>query len=292
MRHCKLPCGTAIPVLGLGTWRMGESVRRRRSEVKAVRDALAMGYRLIDTAEMYGAGGAETVVGAALTDALRAGDLRRDELFVVSKVLPHNASRTGTLAACDRSRARLGLDRIDLYLLHWRGSYALRQTCAAMLELIARKHISHWGVSNFDTSDMNELRAVLAELGIARGTAAACATNQVYYSVRARGPEFSLLPWMRAQRMPLMAYSPIDQGALAAEPALRAMAKRRGLSAAQLALAWVLAQESVIAIPKSVRESHLRENLAAAQVELSPRDLAEIDERFPPPRRETTLDVL
>jgi len=271
---------------------VGESASRRKAEVAAVRKALTIGYRLIDTAEMYGEGGAEKVVGTALADAMRAGEVRRDELFVVSKVYPHNASRLGTLAACDRSRARLALDQIDLYLLHWRGQHPLRDTCAAMQELLAHKRIAHWGVSNFDPGDMIELLAVQQELGIDQGTAAACATNQVYYSLRARGPEFRLLPWMRAQHMPLMAYSPIDQGALAAEPALRAHAKRLGISAAQLALAWVLAQDAVVAIPKSVRETHLRENFSAAQITLSVQDLTELDQRFPAPRRNTPLAAL
>jgi len=292
LRHYRLASGALIPALGLGTWRMGESTRRRAAEVAAVRNALAMGYRLIDTAEMYGEGGAESVIGAALADALRAGDLRREELFVVSKVYPHHASRDGTLAACDRSRARLGVDRIDLYLLHWRGGHPLHDTCSAMQRLLAHKHISAWGVSNFDTKDMVELLRVQRELGIAPGTAEGCATNQVYYSLRERGPEFDLLPWMRAQHMPLMAYSPIDQGALAAEPALRGPAKRLGISSAQLALAWILAQDEVVAIPKAVRAAHLRENFAAAQIRLTAADLAELDRLFPGPQRKTSLSVL
>ncbi|HXW65343.1 MAG TPA: aldo/keto reductase [Burkholderiaceae bacterium] len=292
MRYCKLPCGDEIPALGLGTWRMGESPRRRAAEVAAVRNALAMGYRLIDTAEMYGEGGAETVVGIAVADALRAGEVRRDELFIVSKVYPHNASRTGTLTACDRSRSRLRLDQIDLYLLHWRGQHPLRETCAAMQQLVADKRIGHWGVSNFDSDDMIELLEVQRDMGIARGTPFSCSANQVYYSLRARGPETSLLPWMRAHHMPLMAYSPIDQGALAAEPQLRDLAKRASTSAAQLALAWVLAHNGVVAIPKAVRDKHLRENLAAEQMHLSTPILTELDRRFPAPRHETPLAAL
>ena len=292
LRYCKLACGTEMPALGLGTWRMGESARRRTAEVAAVRNALNIGYRLIDTAEMYGEGGAETVVGTALGDAMRAGDVRREELFVVSKVYPHNASRKGTLQACDRSRARLDLDQIDMYLLHWRGQHPLRETCSAMQQLVAEKRIGHWGVSNFDTADMIELLAVQRELGIAQDSVAGCATNQVYYSLRARAPEASLLPWMRSHRMPLIAYSPIDQGALAGEPALRPMAKRLGISVAQLALAWVMAQNAVAAIPKSVRDAHLRENFAAAQLTLCASDLAELDRRFPAPPGKTPLTVL
>lgn len=292
MRYCQLPCGTAIPSLGLGTWRMGESSRRRAVEVAGVRNALALGYRLIDTAEMYGEGGAETVVGVAVADAMRAGEVRREDLFVVSKVYPHNASRTGTLAACDRSRSRLRLDQIDLYLLHWRGQHPLRETCLAMQQLLADKRIGHWGVSNFDTDDMIELLQVQQDLGIDRGTRAGCATDQVYYSLRARGPEDTLLPWMRAHQMPLMAYSPIDQGALAAEPQLQGLAKHANVSAAQLALAWVLAHAGVVAIPKAVREEHLRENLAAAQMQLSAQTLAELEQRFPSPRGGTPLIML
>jgi len=280
-----------MPVLGLGTWRMGEEAGRRRAEVAAVRNAIAMGYRLIDTAEMYGEGGAESVVGEALAGALRAGDVRRDELFVVSKVYPHNASRTGTLAACDRSRARLGLDRIDLYLLHWRGQFALRETCSAMQALVADQRIAHWGVSNFDTADMEELWGVQSRSVMAASPAAACATNQVYYSLSARASEFSLLPWMRTRHLPLMAYSPIDQGALAADPLLRAVGKRHGASAAQIALAWVLSQDGVVAIPKAVREAHLRENLAAMQIALTARDFSELELRFPAPTRSAPLPM-
>ncbi len=222
MQTLNMPHGAALPQLGLGTWHMGEAAARRGAEVAAVRSAIAMGYRLIDTAEMYGDGGAEQVVGQAIADALRAGDVRRDELFVVSKVLPHNASRRGTQAACERSLARLGLDRIDLYLLHWRGPHRLADTREALQALVQQGRIGAWGVSNFDTGDMEELAA----LGPAGG--AQCAANQVYYSLGERGPEFSLLPWQRAHGLPLMAYSPIDQGALAASPKLDAIAARRG----------------------------------------------------------------
>jgi diketogulonate reductase-like aldo/keto reductase len=280
-----------MPVLGLGTWRMGESAARRGAELAAVRTAVDLGYRLFDTAEMYGEGGAESVLGEALADALRAGAVRREDLFIVSKVYPHNASRKGTVAALDRSRARLRLDHIDLYLLHWRGQHPLRETCAALDALRDGGRIAHWGVSNFDTDDLQELQAVQEELGLTAG-ALGCAANQVYYSLSTRGPEFSLLPWQRAHGMPLMAYSPIDQGALLAEPALQALAQRRGATAAQLALAWVLAQDGVVAIPKAVREAHLRENIAAATLVLTPQELAELERAFPPPRRKTPLAVL
>ena len=284
MRSLELPGGGALPQLGLGTWRMGEAAGRRAAEVAAVRAAIDMGYRLIDTAEMYGEGGAEEVVGEAVSQALRAGELRRDELFVVSKVYPHNASREGTQLACARSRRRLRLERIDLYLLHWRGQHPLAETCDAMESLVAQGWIGRWGVSNFDVDDMAELASL--------PHGARCATNQVYYALAERGPEFSLLPQLRAQGMPLMAYSPIGQGALASHPALRAVAERHGASAAQLALAWLLAQPGVAAIPKAVREAHLRANLMAATLRLGRDDLAELDRLFPPPQRKSPLAVI
>ena len=286
MRSLELPGGGTLPQLGLGTWRMGESEGRRQAvEVAAVRAAIDIGYRLIDTAEMYGEGGAEEVVGQAVAQALRSGEVAREELFIVSKVYPHNASRKGTALACDRSRRRMGLEHIDLYLLHWRGEHPLDQTCEAMRRLVDDGRIGRWGVSNFDTDDMDELAAVCGE-------PLDCAANQVYYSMSERGPEFSLLPWQRERGMPLMAYSPIDQGALAGDAALKKRAERLGVTAAQLALAWVVAQPGVVAIPKAVREAHLRDNLAAAELRLSAEDLAEIDRLHPPPRRKKPLAMI
>lgn len=274
-----------MPVLGLGTWRMGEDAGRRAAEVKAVREAIELGYRLIDTAEMYGEGGAETVLGQAIGEALRAGDVRREELFVVSKVYPHNASRRGTRDACERSLKRLGLDAIDLYLLHWRGNHPLRETVAAMHSLIADGRIARWGVSNFDTDDMEELMQAI-------GDGPECAANQVYLSLGERGPEFSLLPWQRERGMPLMAYSPIDQGALAEDDGLGELADRLGVTAAQLALAAVIARPGVAAIPKAVRSAHLKENLAAADLQLDAATLAELDRLHPPPRRKEPLAMI
>lgn len=259
MHTVTLPDGESWPALGLGTWRIGESAGRRRTEVAAVRSALEMGYRVIDTAEMYGEGGAEEVVGEALADALRAGGLRREELFVVSKVYPHNASRDGVRAACERSRRRLGLDVIDLYLLHWRGSHPLDETVAGFEALRGLAWIRHWGVSNFDRDDMEEL-AALHDGG-------RCAADQVYFS-------------------------PVDQGRLAGDTTLRDIGERHGASAAQVALAWVLSQPGVMAIPKAVREAHLRENLAAADLKLTRDDLTDIDARFAPPRRRTPLAMI
>jgi diketogulonate reductase-like aldo/keto reductase len=283
-RIVSLPGGERVAALGLGTWRMGEVAGQRAVEVGAVRRAIEMGYRLIDTAEMYGEGGAEEVVGQAVAESLRAGDVKREELFIVSKVYPHNASRSGTRVAFERSLKRLGLSHIDLYLLHWRGQHALADTVAAFEQLKARGHLRHWGVSNLDTSDMEELG------GVHQGDQ--CATNQVYYSLGQRGAEFSLLPRMRAQAMPAMAYCPIDQGALASHSVLGTLGRRHGATAAQVALAWVLAQPGVIAIPKAVQEAHLRENLAAADLTLSAEDLATLDRHFPPPRRKTALAMM
>ena len=289
MPQTTLPDGTPLPVLGLGTWRLGEDAGARRDEIRTLHAAIAMGYRLIDTAEMYGEGGAEQVVGRAVADAIRAGDVDRRSLYVVSKVYPHNASRRGTVAACDRSLKRLGLDRIDLYLLHWRGDHPLPDTVAAMQALVAAGKIRHWGVSNFDVDDLQELEDL-----VGRGEAGApgCATNQVYYSLSERGPEFSLLPWMRKRQMPLMAYSPIDQGALVADAALAAIARPRGLTAAQLALAWICSQAGVLAIPKAGTLSHLQQNLAASAVELDASERQAIETHFPPPRRKRPLAMI
>ena len=284
---CPLPGGGAIPALGLGTWRLGEASSRRNSEVAAIREAIALGYRLFDTAEMYGEGGAETVLGEALAGAIGANEIRRDDVFVVSKVYPHNASRKGTVAACDRSRKRLALERIDLYLLHWRGEHPLAETVSAMQDLVEAGRIAHWGVSNFDTADMHEL----ADAVEASGGGSPCASNQVYYSLSTRGPEFSLLPYLRSHGVPLMAYSPIDQGALLRDGAARSVGARHGASAAQVALAWVLHQQGAVAIPKAADRTHLAENFRAAQLALDAGDLAELERSHPAPRRETRLSV-
>ena len=281
MNTVALPDGTTLPSIGLGTWKMGESARTRVAEVAAVRLAIEIGYRVIDTAEMYGEGGAEEVVGQAVAEALRAGAVTRDQLFIVSKVYPHNADRAGASAACGRSLKRLALDHIDLYLLHWPGPHPLGETVAGFEALQAEGRIRRWGVSNFDTGEMREL------CGVADG--AHCAANQVYYSLSARGAEFDLLPWQRERAMPLMAYCPLDQGGLANEPALREVAERHGATASQVALAWSMAQPGVMVIPKAAREAHLRENFAAAELTLTATDLAEIERRFPAPRRKLPL---
>ncbi|MBC7992080.1 MAG: aldo/keto reductase [Rhizobacter sp.] len=289
MRHLQLPDETTMPVLGLGTWRMGEHSTTRDAEVANLRSAIELGYRLIDTAEMYGEGGAETVVGRALAEAFRLGEVARETMFVVSKVYPHNASRRGTVSACDRSRQRLGLDCIDLYLLHWRGEHPLAETVEAMQSLVAAGKVRAWGVSNLDLADMQELQALTARGPAGLGQ---CAVNQVYYSLTERGPEFSLLPWMRERSMPLMAYSPIDQGSLAANDTLAEIGGARGLTAAQVALAWVIGQPGVVAIPKASSVAHLQENLAAERVVLSEDELRLIDRRFPAPKKKTRLSMI
>jgi len=259
---------------------MGEDPRKRDADVAAVRTALELGYRLFDTAEMYGDGGAEAVLGAALA----ASEVKRDDVFIVSKVLPQNSNRSGVIAACERSLKRLGVDTIDLYLLHWRGRPALRDTVAGFEALRADGRVRYWGVSNFDVDDLQELAAIDANSN--------CAANQVYYSATRRGVEFDLLPYCRARRVPLMAYSPLDEGALMKHAGLAAIGKARGATAAQVALAWVLRQPDVIAIPKAGSPVHLRENLAAAKMVLTDEELAAIDCLFPPPRKKTSLAMV
>ena len=268
------------PALGLGTWRLGEGRSRREAEVVLLRGAFEAGWRVVDTAEMYGDGGAEEVTGLALSGALREG-LGRSDFFVVSKVLPSHADELGVVAACERSLRRLQLDSLDLYLLHWRGSVPLADTVRGFEQLQQRGLIRLWGVSNFDRDDLHELTKVPG------GTA--CAANQVYHSMSERGAEFELLPWQRAQQMPLMAYSPFDQGGLVDHPLLRPLAQRHHATPAQVVLAWLLQQPGVMAIPKASSAEHLRQNWAAQQLRLSVGDLAEIDRLFPPPRRKQAL---
>lgn len=279
-RETHFPSGEPRPALGLGTWRFGEEPSRRAAEVGALRQALEMGWRVIDTAEMYGEGGAETVTGQAVAEALRQG-VRRSELFIVSKALPEHASARGLQAACEASLRRLQLEQIDLYLLHWRGAVPLADTVRGFEQLQRRGLIRLWGVSNFDLDDMRELSAVPG--------GRACATNQVYYSLSQRGVEHDLLPWQRVHQMPLMAYSPFDQGELVDHPRLRPVAERHRATPAQVALAWLLHQNGVMAIPKAGNPLHLRHNWAAQQLRLSADDLAELDLHFAPPRGKQVL---
>ncbi|MBZ9697607.1 MULTISPECIES: aldo/keto reductase [unclassified Mesorhizobium] len=276
-RTTKLPSGEAVQVLGQGTWKMGEDARRRAGEVNALKLGLDLGMTLIDTAEMYASGGAEEVVAEAI-----AG--RREELFLVSKVLPSNASRTGVPAACEKSLKRLRTDRIDLYLLHWPGSVPLGETVEAFEALKKAGKIRHWGVSNFDTDEMEELTGLRSGGNVQ--------TNQVLYNLIRRGPEFDLAPWSRQRGIPLMAYSPVEQGALARNSRLDAIAARHNATPAQIALAWVMHQDGVIAIPKAGSQEHVRQNFAALDIKLTADDLADLDRAFPPPTRKRGLEMI
>jgi diketogulonate reductase-like aldo/keto reductase len=277
MRYRRLPGGDEVPVLGLGTWGMGEARTSGPDMVAALRLGLDLGMTLIDTAEMYGEGGAEEVTGKAI-----AG--RRDGVFLVSKVYPHNATRQGAIAACERSLKRLGTDRLDLYLLHWRGEVPLAETLEAFAALRRAGKIRHYGVSNFGIADMVELMSLPG--------GSDTAANQVLYNLSRRGIEWDLLPWCREHRMPVMAYSPIEQGRLLGKRALSELARRRGVTPAQVALAWLLAREPVIAIPKAGQPAHVRENRAALDLVLAPEELAELDRAFPPPDHAKPLEML
>lgn len=272
-----LPSGEPVPVYGLGTWMMGEDRRKRADEIAALQLGLDLGATLIDTAEMYGDGEAESIAGEAIAE-------RRDGLFLVSKVLPENASRKGTIAACERSLRRLRTDHLDLYLLHWRGSVPLPETLAAFQQLQHDGKIRHWGVSNFDTADMEELFALPG--------GDACATNQVLYNLKRRRIEYDLVPWCRERRMPIMAYSPIEQGRLLNAAVLKAIAEQHGATPAQVALAWLLHQPDTIVIPKATSPAHVRDNRAALDLQLTAEDLAAIDRAFPPPQKKYALEML
>ncbi len=268
--------GTTVPALGQGTWHMGEDGKDRAREADALRLGLDLGMTLIDTAEMYADGVAEEVVGDAV-------DGRRDDAFIVSKVYPHNASRTNVVEACERSLKRMRVDRIDLYLLHWRGAVPLAETVAGFEALVTAGKIARWGVSNCDVEDLEELSAALPR----------CATDQVLYSLENRGVEFDLLPFCAARQMPVMAYSPVGQGGrLLRVPGLVAVAARQGVSAAQVALAWAIRSGRVIAIPKASDPAHVRQNAAAGELVLDTEDLAALDEAFAPPTRKRGLAML
>jgi len=271
-----MPSGNEMPVFGIGTWRMGEGGRKRGAELEAIKYALELGYPMIDTAEMYGDGGAEEIVGEALAGIGKPP-------FIVSKVYPHNATRSGTIAACERSLERLRLERIDLYLLHWRGGVRLSETFEAFHRLREAGKIADFGVSNFDAGDMEEAA------GLDKGLTG---TNQVLYCLSRRGPEYDLLPWLRQRSIPLMAYSPLDQGRLLGNATLKKFAGDLRCTPAQLALAWVLAQPGVVTIPKSMTRERVKENLGAVDIKLSPDVLAELDRAFPPPKRKESLAML
>jgi diketogulonate reductase-like aldo/keto reductase len=274
-----LPGGETVPALGLGTWNMAERRQNRAEEIAALQSGIDLGMTLIDTAEMYADGGSESLVGEAIAD-------RRSRVFLVSKVLPQNSSRDGTIAACEASLGRLRTDRLDLYLLHWRGRVPLDDTLAGFEQLHRDGKIRHWGVSNFDLADMNELEGRPAHERVP------VATNQVLYNLGRRGIEFDLLPWCQSRHISVMAYSPLEQARLSKDKTLQRMAARYQATASQVALAWVLRQPGVIAIPKAGNSTHVQENRAAIGLDLRPGDLAELDAAFPPPRRKTSLDML
>ena len=276
LRSVTLRNGERVPALGQGTWHMGEDRRSAAEEAASVRLGIDLGMTLIDTAEMYGSGGAEEVVA-------RAAEGLRDSLFIVSKVYPHNASRTGVVAACERSLKRLATDRIDLYLLHWRGSIPLAETLEGFQRLQRDGKIRHHGVSNFDRRGLEEWRALAG--------GAAVAANQVLYNLATRGIEWDLMPWCRDHGVAIMAYTPLGHGRMLANQSLVAIARRYGATPAQVALAWLLRQAGTIVIPKAARPAHVRENRGAADLALTAEDLDAIDRAFPPPRRSTALGM-
>jgi diketogulonate reductase-like aldo/keto reductase len=273
----KFPFGEKVPVLGQGTWRLAEGRHSRSQEIEALRLGIDLGMSLIDTAEMYADGAAEILLGDAIAGC-------RDDVFLVTKVLPENATRRGTIEACERSLRRLKTDRIDLYLLHWREDIPLQQTVEAFQKLVKEDKITHWGVSNFDVNDMNDLMKVDGGSEVF--------ANQVLYNLTRRGIEFDLMPWCHKRNIPIMAYSPIEQGRLLSHPIVRKIAEEHHAAPAQVALAWVLRNDHVIAIPQAGTPDHVRENHGAIGVKLSKRDLAKLDRAFPPPRSKEPLAVL
>ena len=272
-----LPSGESVPSMGLGTWHMGERIGNPKTEVDALIRGLDLGATLIDTAEMYARGGAERVVGSAIKG-------RRDDVFIVSKILPHNASFDGTIRACENSLQRMEIESIDLYLLQWPGNHPLEDTVSAFEQLKTDGKIRHWGVSNFDTSDMQEL------YGIPEGKN--CQINQVLYNLSRRGIEWDLLPWCRSMGLPIMAYSPIEQGRLLENKKLKALASEIGVSAAQLSIAWSIRNNDIITIPKASNLEHVNQNIEAWTIKLEIAILDELDKLFKPPVRKKGLDVL
>lgn len=277
VRTTTLPAGDLVPVLGQGTWGMAEGARPPEDEAAALNLGLDLGMTLLDTAEMYADGAAEELVGQAISR-------RRDEVFLVSKVLPSNATRRKTVAACERSLKRLKTDRIDLYLLHWRGGTPLEETLEAFAELLRDGLIRHWGVSNFDVPDLEEL------VGLPNGSVVQ--TDQVLYNLTRRGVEYDLLPWCHEHNLPVMAYSPIEQGRMLSHPELQEVADRRDATPAQVALAWLLRQDGVIIIPRAGSKAHVQDNRAALDLRLTEEDLATLDRAFPPPTKPQQLEML
>ena len=277
MKYVTLPSGEQVPALGMGTWMMGENHSTRAEEIATLQQGIDLGMTLIDTAEMYGEGDSEKLVGEAIRG-------RREQVFLVSKVYPHNASRKAAQVACERSLQRLGIDCLDLYLLHWRGNVPLAETVEVFERLKAQCKIRHWGVSNLDIDDLRELSALPGGCGVV--------VNQVLYNLTRRGIEWDLLTWCQEQRIPVMAYSPIEQSRLLRHRGFCELAKQHGLNPAQLAIAWLLRQDSVIAIPKASSRKHLEENFSALQCVLGPEILAALDRLFPPPTQARPLEML
>lgn len=279
LAQIELPGGETVPVLGQGTWMMAERRSRRADEIAALQAAVDAGMTVIDTAEMYADGAAEELIGEAL-----AG--RRGDIFLVSKVMPQNASRRGTIAACEASLRRLKTDRLDLYLLHWRGRTPLAETLEAFNTLKRDGKIRYWGVSNFDVADMEELVSHKLHAG------SLVAANQVLYNLMRRGVEYDLLPWCRERSIAVMAYSPLEQGRVLNNKTLKAVAVRLNATPAQIALAWIVRQQGVLAIPKAGHPDRVRENRHAADIQLGANDLAQLDEAFRPPTRKTALEMI
>jgi diketogulonate reductase-like aldo/keto reductase len=277
IRAVDLPSGETIPVLGMGTWHLGEGRHPPEVELDALRTGLDVGMALIDTAELYGDGASESLVGRAI-----AG--RRDDVFLVSKVMPAHATYDGTLAACDASLSRLSTDRLDMYVLHWRGQIPLEETVSAFEELKRSGRIRHWGVSNFDVSDMNDLAAIPGGGDVE--------TDQVLYNLARRGIEWNLLPACERIGLPIMAYSPIEQGRLVGHPVLEGIGRRHRATATQVALSWVISHPGVCAIPQAGTPKHVRENVGALRVTLREDDVVELDAAFPPPPHPVPLEVL
>jgi len=276
-RTVTLPSGDPMPVFGLGTWRMGESRKQKADEVAIIREAVDLGVELIDTAEMYGDGGAEEAIAEAI-----AG--RRDGLFIVSKVYPHNASRKGVIATCERSLKRLRTGQLDLYLLHWPGQYAIAETLEGFMKLKEAGKIRNYGVSNFDEQDLKEAWAAPGGREIA--------SNQLLYNLGRRGIEWDVLPWLRERGVPTMAYSPLEQARLLNDRRLIAFGQKHGMTPAQAALRWLLAQKDMIVIPKTIRPQRLKENIAALDGALTAEQIAELDSLFPRPSGKRPLEML
>jgi diketogulonate reductase-like aldo/keto reductase len=277
MRKTKLPSGEEVPVLGQGTWGFGEHPANRQNEIDALRFGIDIGMKLIDTAEMYGDGAAEELIGKAIEG-------RREQTFIVDKVLPQNATRKGTVEACEQSLRRLATDRIDLYLLHWRGAVPLAETLAGFDDLLRAGKIRYWGVSNFDVPDMESVAALPG--------GAALATDQVLYNLMRRGIEYDLMPWCEQRNIPIMAYSPLEQGRLMGDPEIRRIADEHSASPAQIALAWVLRKEGLIAVPKAGTPGHVKQNRISLDIHLSLDELAALDRAFPAPDRKVPLEMI